>query len=139
MAMEISKIPRVTILDPDTASLGVIESENLPFVPKRLYWIYDFKPGASRGNHAHKTLRQLFILLSGNVTITVKDVDCEKVFVLGHSSEMLLIEPGYWRVISNASEGTILLVVADKIYDESDYIRSWDEFVKWKSVGLETK
>lgn len=117
--------------DPNSAKLGVIEFKLLPFQVKRIYWISDFKPGTVRGNHAHKSLVQLFVLVSGTITLEIFK-GLEKVeHHLDSSSQPILIDSGSWRVMKEASADAVLLVLASNEYDESDYIRSWEDYLNW--------
>ena len=118
--------------DPETANLGVSEFFNLPFDVKRIYWITDFKQGAIRGLHAHKKLCQIFIVVSGSITIQLFECDNKREDIeMSKNSQPLLIEPGIWRVLTDASPDALLLVMASEKYDESDYIRNWDEYLEW--------
>jgi dTDP-4-dehydrorhamnose 3,5-epimerase-like enzyme len=126
-------LTREGYIDPQSASLGVLEFEHLPFEPKRAYWISDFKEGATRGFHAHKNLNQIMILLRGSIDVFLyKGTSCLK-FNLKENSDYLVVPSGHWREMKNASHETVLLVLADSKYDESDYIRSWPEYIKWHS------
>ena len=119
------------IKDPNSGDLGVIEFNELPFVPKRIYWISNFKPNVWRGEHAHKSLTQVAIVLSGRLTIDLYLGSKCTSLELTANSDPLLIEPGRWRVIRNADPSTVLLVIADNEYHEEDYIRNWNEYLLW--------
>jgi hypothetical protein len=112
-------------------SLGVIEFDSLDFVPQRLYWLAKVQPGEVRGNHAHKQLRQLLILISGSVTVEIcRGRNCE-MFELQREGSGLKISPGLWRNILNFSENAVIGVLCDSPYDEGDYIRDYEEYVEW--------
>lgn len=117
--------------DTRSACLSFLEFSNLPWIPKRAYWLKNFKEDALRGNHAHKSLSQLFILLSGRLVIELYEGEQLHAYKLGEDSPQLLVSPGYWRVIKSASPDAVLLVLADSPYEESDYIRDWDEYLQW--------
>lgn len=118
-----------------TGTLGVLEGENIDFPVKRVYWITRSTPKSSRGNHAHRHLNQILIVLMGSLEISLSDGYETKTHVLNaDSKEYLRIIPGYWRVLKNLSEDCVTLVLASEIYDESDYIRDWDEFIAWRSL-----
>lgn len=118
--------------DARSAFLEVIEFSNLPFLPQRVYWMYNFVSETTRGNHAHKSLRQLFILIQGTVHLEISDESSSQTFILNQDSNHLFLESGFWRVIRQASHDAILMVLADQPYDEDDYIRDWDEFLNWR-------
>lgn len=117
--------------DSASASLSVIEFGNLPWQPKRIYWLSDFVDESTRGNHAHRKLSQIFVAVSGAVDLEIFHGVERKVYHLSQDSLALQLRPGTWRVISNATSDAILMVLADAPYDESDYIRNWDEYLAW--------
>ena len=114
-------------------ALGVLEFRELPFEVKRIYWLSDVPPGAIRGLHAHKSLSQLLILLSGELKIILDDGQERQEIELNKASTAILIRPGLWREILDFDENTIALIVCDQEYDESDYIREYAEFIAWKN------
>lgn len=99
---------------------------------KRVYYLYDVPTGESRAAHAHKNLYQIIIGASGSFTISINDSINKKDFLLNNPAKGLLLVPGIWRDITNFSSGAICLVLASEKYDESDYIRNYDEFEKYK-------
>lgn len=120
-----------TLINPATGELSFLEFSDLPWEPKRIYWLKNLDLNSTRGNHAHKVLSQVFIVLSGSLTIEIFDGSKTQYYELNQESGQLLVEPGYWRVIRNASPDAVLLVLADRPYDESDYIRNLDEYLQW--------
>ncbi len=103
----------------------------VPFEVKRVYYIYDTTPGTVRGNHAHKTLKQVLVCVSGACTIVCEMPDgttteCR----LDWPDRGLLIEGLVWRQMKDFSKDAVLLVLASEPYDEADYIRDHDIFVK---------
>lgn len=120
-----------TLIDPATGELSFLEFSDLPWEPKRIYWLKDLDWSTTRGNHAHKTLSQVFIMLSGSLTIEIFDGSKSQSYELSKGSGQLLVEPGYWRVIRNSTPDAVLLVLADQPYDENDYIRSLDDYLHW--------
>lgn len=107
--------------------------KNIPFTIKRVYFIYDIPGGESRGAHGHKKLESLIVALSGSFDVTVDDGQNKKTIQLNRPYIGLNIKPGIWRDISNFSSGAVCLVLASEIYDSSDYIRSYDEFVNFSN------
>ncbi len=102
----------------------------LPFVVRRIYWIYGTKPGVSRGFHAHKKLRQFCVCVAGSVRLILFDGRREETVILDSSAKGLLIGPGLWREMHDFSADCILMVLADAEYDEADYIRDREAFVR---------
>lgn len=114
-------------------NLSVIE-DNIPFEIKRVYWTYDIPSGASRGGHAHKTLKQIVVASSGSFRVTLDNGKTKESYILKHPWEGLLINPGIWRTLDDFSSGAVCLVLASEVYDESDYIRNYRDFLKWKKL-----
>jgi hypothetical protein len=105
-----------------------------PFDVKRIYYLYDVPSGSDRGGHAHKNLYQLIIAAGGSFDIIIDDGKNKKIIQLNRPNFGLLVIPGIWREIVNFSSGAICLVLASQKYDASDYIREYDEFLRWKSL-----
>lgn len=102
----------------------------VPFEIKRVYYLYDVPSGESRGAHAHKELEQLIIAASGSFDVTIDDGKNKKTVSLNRPNFGLHLKPGMWRELSNFSSGSICLVLASLLYDEADYIRDYDQFLK---------
>ena len=102
----------------------------LPFPVRRAYWIHGTHSGVSRGFHAHKKLRQLCVCVAGSVRLSLFDGRREESVVLDSSAKGLLIGPGLWREMHDFSPGAVLMVFADAEYDEADYIRDRDQFIR---------
>lgn len=101
---------------------------HIPFSVRRIYYLYDIPGGSSRGGHAHKDLQQLIVAASGCFDVIVDDGKNRKLFTLNRSYFGLLIPRMIWREIDNFSTGAICLVLASKEFDESDYIRHYQDF-----------
>jgi len=126
---QIIELPKIT--DP-RGNLTFIESEgHVPFDIKRIYYLYDVPGGADRGGHAHKTLCQFVIAMSGSFDITLDDGYNKKKFHLNRSYYGLYICPGIWRDLDNFSSGAVCTVLASKHYDESDYLRDYQTFLEY--------
>ena len=119
--------------DPLSANLGVINLDAIPFLVKRVYWISHFQPETIRGNHAHKTLTQLMVPLSGALDLVLFKGKNSETFRLEAGDDPKVIEPGMWRVMKNATQNAVVMVLASEEYDESDYIRDWNDYLDWCS------
>lgn len=102
------------------------------FDTERVFFIYDIPGGASRGGHAHKTLRELIIATSGSFDVYINDGQSERTIHLNRPSQALLLCEGVWEELRNFSSGAVALVLASKHYDPEDYIRDFSEFAKYK-------
>jgi len=105
---------------------------NLPFGIARVYYLYDVPGGEDRGAHAHKNLKQLIVAASGSFDVMLDDGINKKIVNLNRPYYGLQIVPGIWRKLLNFSSGGICLVLASEKYDENDYIRDYDEFLRCK-------
>lgn len=106
------------------------EFRDIPFRIKRVYYMYDTAPGVVRGKHAHKSLEQILVCIHGSCKITMDNGREKKIVPLERPYEGLYVGPHMWHEMSEFSEGAVLLVLASELYDESDYIRDYDEFLK---------
>lgn len=105
--------------------------KNVPFGIKRVYWVYDVPGGESRGGHAHKECKEFIIAVSGSFHVTLDDGTDKKSYLLNHPYQGLLVDTGIWRTLDDFSSGAVCLVLASELYDESDYIRDYDEFLEY--------
>ncbi len=113
--------------------IALEQNRNIPFDIKRVYYIFNTKLGVNRGFHAHKNLRQVLVCVSGNLVLRVDDGNSKRDIKLDNPSQGILIEGLVWREMRDISEDCVLLVLADKLYDEKDYIRDYDKFISYCS------
>lgn len=137
--MRESKVYDCTVIELDKhhsdrkGNITVVENkEDIPFEVRRTYYLYDVPGGESRGGHAHREQSQLIIAASGSFTVTLDDGKVKRTFVLNRPYQGLYIVPGIWRTLDDFSTGAVCLVLASHGYDEADYIRDYDEFIKYK-------
>lgn len=107
------------------------EGESLPFAVKRAYWIYAIEPKVARGFHAHRKLQQLCFCVSGFVTMRLFDGRREESILLTPETGGLLLPPMLWHEMHDFSADCILTVLADAEYDEADYIRDRNQFIRY--------
>jgi dTDP-4-dehydrorhamnose 3,5-epimerase-like enzyme len=114
-------------------NLTFIEQENhIPFAIKRVYWIYDVPGGQERGGHAFKEQREFIVALSGSFDVEVDDGNDKQTYSLNRSYYGLYIPAGLWRHMQNFSTNAVVLVLSSTFFNEEDYIRDYDEFLKWR-------
>lgn len=112
-------------------SLSFVESStHIPFDIARIYYLYGVPDTKVRGAHAHKKLQQLIIPISGSFDIEIDDGNIKKIIHLNSPDQSLYICPMIWRDLRNFSGGAVCLVLASEKYDETDYIRNYDEFIQ---------
>lgn len=113
-----------------SGNLTFIENgRHIPFRIERVYYTYDVPGGAVRGGHAHKALRQVIVAMSGSFDVVLDDGTEKRRFHLNRSYSGLYVCPMMWREIDNFSSGSVCLVLASAVYDESDYYRDYQSFL----------
>ena len=124
------KLIELKTLGDERGSLIAIEQGyNAPFEIKRVYYIFDTKKGVERGFHAHINLKQIAIVVKGSCTFIIDDGKTKEEIKINNPNQGLLIEGLIWREMKDFSEDCVLVVLASEHYDESDYIRDYDEFI----------
>ena len=114
----------------ERGSLVAVETQqDLPFELKRVYYIFGTKEGVERGFHAHKNLQQVAVAVRGSCTMVLDDGHEKLEILLNDPTQGLYIGSMIWRVMKNFTEDCVLLVFADQHYSESDYIRSYSDFL----------
>ena len=117
------------IQDP-RGNLTFIEGHHhVPFDIKRVYYLYDVPGGAERGGHAHKTLQQLIVALSGSFDVILDDGTQKRRYHMNRPYYGLLMCPMIWRELDNFSSGSVCMVLASNPFDETDYIRDYQHYL----------
>ena len=130
MAIKDCKIIELPKISDPRGNLTFIEGGNqIPFDIKRVYYLYDVPGGAERGGHAHKGLSQLIIAMSGSFDVVLDQGGEKKRFHLNRSYQGLYVCPMMWRELDNFSSGSVCMVLASNIYEESDYYRDYNEYL----------
>ena len=120
--------------DNSEGALCVAESSSvgLPFIIKRVYYIYGAKNGTVRGNHAHKALKQVLICVYGKIEVTLDKGNGEvNSILLSDPSTGLFVGPSTWRTMKWLQNDSVLLVLASEHYNADDYIRDYEKFITW--------
>lgn len=105
-------------------------NKNIPFEIKRVYWIYDTLPDIDRGFHAHKELEQIIIAMDGACQFVLDDGKNRETIWLNRPDRGLYIGKNMWREMKHFSYGCKLMILASTYYNEEEYIRNYDEFLK---------
>ncbi len=112
-------------------NLTFIENnKHIPFDIKRVYYLYDVPGGAERAGHAHKALHQFLVAMSGSFDVLIDDGYERTTYHLNRAYYGLYICPMVWREITNFSSGSVCMALASDFYDESDYYREYEDFIK---------
>ena len=128
--VRIIELPKFT--DP-RGNLSFVEQwKHIPFAIRRTYWIYDVPGGECRGGHAFRRNEEFIVALSGAFDVVVDDGVNRKKFTLNRSYYGLYVPAGLWREMENFSTNSLALEFGSLEYDPDDYIRDYDEFLKWR-------
>ncbi|MDK1251015.1 FdtA/QdtA family cupin domain-containing protein [Cronobacter dublinensis] len=133
--MNIQIIPLQKHGDARGSLIALEEQKNVPFSIKRVYYMFDTQEGVRRGFHAHKQLMQLAVAVRGSCKFLLDDGVSQEVISLDDPSQGLLIEKMVWHEMFDYSDDCVLMVLADDLYDESDYIRDYSLFKKIAADG----
>ena len=129
--MSLIKIINFPSIGDNRGSLVSMETiDKIPFNIKRVYFIFDTQKNVSRGFHSHKNLQQVAICVSGKCRMTLDDGKKREEVWLDSPNKGIFIDKYIWREMHDFSEDCVLLVLVSEHYDESDYIRSYEDFKK---------
>lgn len=112
----------------------IVGLKNIPFGIGRVFYTYDIPGGEARGAHAHKECHQLLVAASGSFEVVLDDGINGRTILLNRPFYGLHIFPGIWAAEQGFSSGSICLVLASHKYDESDYIRNYDDFLLYSNM-----
>jgi len=127
--IDLVKIPVVEDL---SGNLAFIQKDILPFEFKRVYYLFDVPSSAFRGGHSHIEQQEVLIALSGSFEVTVNDGKDKKSYLLNKPDTGLHLPKGIWRELENFSSGSVCLVFASGVFEETDYIRDYETFLNSK-------
>ena len=129
--IDLCKIIDLPTIKNPKGNLTFIEAgRHVPFDVRRVYYLYDIPGGEDRGGHAHRALHQLIIAMSGSFDIHLDDGRAKKIVHMNRSYYGLYICPMIWREIDNFSSGAVCMALASELYDEADYYRDYDQFIR---------
>lgn len=106
------------------------ELKDIPFMIKRVYYVYQTVASVTRGYHSHKSLEQILICVNGSCRIILDNGKERKSVLMDKPYEGLYVGPNTWREMTDFSSDAVLLVLASEVYREDDYIRDYSEFLK---------
>ncbi|MET0331695.1 MAG: FdtA/QdtA family cupin domain-containing protein, partial [Dyella sp.] len=127
--MEIERIQLQKHGDQRGMLIALEKDRNVPFEIRRVYYMFATKSGVRRGQHAHRHLKQLVVAVRGSVTMLLDDGGGSREVVLDDPSRGLLLGRMVWRELYDFSADCVLMVLADQLYDPSDYITDYDAFL----------
>jgi len=129
MANKLIKLVETPLRTTD-GSLCQLQSPEIPFEIKRVYFIYGVSEGAVRGAHTHKETVQIIFCIQGEIDIVLDDGKNKEKIHLNKPNIGVILEPGIWHEMADFQKNTILLVLASKRHEENDYVRSYEDFLK---------
>ncbi|QXB22134.1 WxcM-like domain-containing protein [Lelliottia amnigena] len=128
--MDVKLIPLQAHGDARGSLIALEEEHNIPFQIKRVYYMFNTKEGVRRGFHAHKRLKQVAIAVRGSCRFVLDDGIERVELLLDNPAQGLVIDSCIWREMYDFSEDCVLMVLADCLYDESDYVRDYEKFLE---------
>ena len=134
---DISKVQLINLpkIVDDRGNLSIIENlKHVPFVMKRVHWIYDVPGGIVRGGHAFRENEEFIVALSGSFEVLLDDGKQQQVVSLKRSYYGLYIPNGIWRVMNDFSTNALALVLSSKDYSDADYILDYEDFKRWRAA-----
>ena len=126
--MNLVNLIELNILGDSRGSLVALEeNKNVPFKIKRVYYIFNTKADVARGFHAHKALKQIAVCVRKLQDASGRE---KAEVVLDSPRKGLVIDSMVWREMHGFSHDCVLLVLASELYEEADYIRDYEQFLK---------
>lgn len=126
----VQEIQLPQIHDPRGDLTFVEGGRHIPFAIARVYYLYNVPVDAERGGHAHKMLEQVVFALSGSFRIKIDDGYEKSEYWLRDPRKGLYISRLIWREMDSFSQGAVCMVLASKPYDEADYYRDYEAFLR---------
>ncbi|RXM43834.1 FdtA/QdtA family cupin domain-containing protein [Flavobacterium sp. YO64] len=123
---------KIPVIEDLSGNLAFIQNGILPFEFKRVYYLFDVPSTAFRGRHSHIDQHEVLIALSGSFEVIVNDGIEKKSYLLNKPNVGLHLPNGIWRELENFSSGSVCLVLASDVFEEIDYIRDYETFLKSK-------
>jgi len=121
-----------TVEDGKDGNLVIIENmKDIPFNIKRVYYIHSLIDStAVRGCHSHRYLEQVMFCLNGSFKLELNDGFNKEFYLMNISCNGIYIGSNVWRVMTEFKNNCLIMVLASNEYDESDYIRNYNKFLK---------
>jgi glyoxylate utilization-related uncharacterized protein len=119
-----------TIHDPTGNLTPIEERADVPFDIRRVFFLYDVPGGAARGGHAHRSLQEVVIAVSGSFDVVVEDGTARARYTLNRAYYGLYLPPMVWLNLENFSSNSVALALCSQPFDESDYFRDREEFLR---------
>lgn len=129
MGKKLVKLIKVPSFTTD-GTLVQLQSPEIPFDVKRVYYIFGVSEGAVRGAHTHKETSQILFCIQGAIVIELDNGKKKEKVTLKDPNVGVLLEPGVWHEMQEFKKDTILLVLASEKHEPKDYVRSYEDFLR---------
>lgn len=127
----------LTQFSDERGHLGIVESlQDVPFSLKRLFYVHGVPSGQVRGHHAHRLCEQALVCLAGAIQVTCDDGTKKREFMLNDPAQALYVPPSIWAEEKYIEQGSILLVLTDRTYEPIDYLRDYDDFLRFRGLAV---
>ena len=133
--MKVQEIHTPQLGDHRGALVSYEWENHVPFDIKRVYFIFGNDDAVVRGKHAHKKLEQMITCIQGKCTLRLDNGQEEETILLEDPCHGIIIPPEYWHDLSNFTSDTVLAVFCDDVYDEGDYLRTYEQFLAYHVKG----
>lgn len=110
--------------------IALEENKDIPFELKRVFYIFGTQPNVPRGQHAHYKTKQFLVSVAGSCKVTLDNGSTKKIFDLNKPNIGLFQDALIWGTMYDFSSDCVLMVLADDYYDEDDYIRDYETFLR---------
>lgn len=128
----IIELPKIADKRGNLSTIG--SCREVPFVVRRVHWIYDVPGGFERGQHAYKQTQEFIVALSGSFDVELDDGQEKRIYSLNRSYRGVFVPQGLWRRMFNFSTNSVALVLSSTPYDDADYMFDYDEFCRWAAI-----
>jgi len=129
------KIINLPKIEDPRGNLSIIEEEkHIPFKIERTYWVYDVPGGQIRGGHAFRKQVEFIVALSGSFDVVIDDGNNKQTYSLNRSYYGLFLPAGLWRQMENFSTNSLAMVLSSTSFSVDDYIRDYNDFLKYKGL-----
>ena len=122
-----------TFIEPDGKLVPIESNIDIPFLIRRVFYVYGVKDQNDRGKHSHHKTKQVLICLKGEVKVVCDDGENKDTWILNEPNKALYIPEMIWDEQLYTSEDSILLVLANTKYNFNDYIEDYEKFKELKN------
>ena len=124
------RIIDLPVVNDERGKLSFLQNtEGLGFEIRRVFWCYNVPAGDERGGHAYRIQHEAILAVSGSFDVEIKMPTATQKIHLNRPNQALIVPAGVWRTMNNFSSNALSAHLSSSVFDESDYIRDWQEFL----------